>query len=59
MLDNPDKLVEMVVESGSFSTDMKPEDVIDLTSKCRNAAGLGGRRPDLKEAGHGARPLGI
>ena len=39
LLDNPDKLVEMVVESGSFSTDMKhPEDVIDLTSKCRNAA---------------------
>jgi 2-phospho-L-lactate guanylyltransferase (CobY/MobA/RfbA family) len=39
LLDNPDKLVEMVVESGAFSTDLKdPEDVIDLTNKCRKTA---------------------
>jgi MoaA/NifB/PqqE/SkfB family radical SAM enzyme len=55
LLDNPDKLVEMVVESGSFSTDMKhPEDVIDLTSKCRNAAEAWAVTADRiwKETGH-------
>ncbi len=55
LLDNPDKLVEMVVESGSFSTDMKhPEDVIDLTSKCRNAAEVWAVTADRiwKETGH-------
>lgn len=55
LLDNPDKLVEMVVESGAFSTDMKhPEDVIDLTSKCRNAAEAWAVTADRiwKETGH-------
>ena len=55
LLDNPDKLVEMVVESGAFSTDMKnPEDVIDLTNKCRKAAESWAITADQlwKEAGH-------
>jgi len=55
LLDNPDKLVEMVVESGAFSTDMKhPEDVIDLTNKCRNAADAWAVTADRiwKETGH-------
>ena len=35
LLDNPEKLKEMVLESGAQSTDLKsPEDVCDLTGKC-------------------------
>lgn len=48
LLDNPDKLVEMVVESGAFSTDLKdPEDVIDLTNKCRKTAESWAKTADL------------
>lgn len=39
LLDNPDKLQQMVHESGAKSTDMiSPEDVDLLTGKCRHAA---------------------
>ena len=39
LLDNPDKLKKMVLESGAFSTDLKnPEDVVDLCNKCRGTA---------------------
>lgn len=40
LLDNPDMLQKMVLESNSYSTDLKdPEDVRDLCNKCREAAG--------------------
>lgn len=39
LLDNPEKLCEMVEKSGAKSTDMQnPEDVHDLTAKCIKAA---------------------
>lgn len=39
LLDNPEKLKEMVLESSAKSTDMKnPEDVISLCGKCKDAA---------------------
>ena len=39
LLDNPDMLTKMVLESDSHSTDLKdPEDVRDLCNKCRPAA---------------------
>lgn len=38
-LDNPDALVDMVETSGAHSTDLhNPEDVHELTAKCRTAA---------------------
>ncbi len=48
LLDNPDKLVEMVHLSGAKSTDMvSPEDVEDLANKCRNAAKGWGATADI------------
>jgi hypothetical protein len=39
LLDNPDALVDMVETSGAYSTDLQnPEDVHDLTAKCRDKA---------------------
>jgi MoaA/NifB/PqqE/SkfB family radical SAM enzyme len=39
LLDNPERLPEMVEESGARSTDMiKPENVHNLSAKCENAA---------------------
>lgn len=39
LLDNPDRLVKMVEQSGAQSTDLiKPENVRDLSAKCENAA---------------------
>ncbi len=39
LLDNPERLVEMVEKSGAVSTDMEnPENVVTLTSKCKAAA---------------------
>ena len=39
LLDNPDALVGMVESSGAHSTDLQnPEDVHELSAKCRNAA---------------------
>jgi len=39
LLDNPDSLVDMVERSGAHSTDLQnPEDVHELTDKCRDAA---------------------
>lgn len=39
LLDNPGRLTEMVEKSGAKSTDMQnPEDVHDLSSKCKDAA---------------------
>ena len=39
LLDNPDALVGMVERSGAHSTDLQnPEDVQELSAKCRNAA---------------------
>ena len=39
LLDNQGRLAEMVEKSGAKSTDLKkPEDVQDLTEKCKNAA---------------------
>ncbi len=39
LLDNPEKLAQMVDASGAVSTEVKiPEDVHDLTAKCVNAA---------------------
>jgi len=39
LLDNPDCLREMVTKSGAKSTDLQnPEDVNDLTAKCKKAA---------------------
>ncbi len=39
LLDNPDRLEKMVVESDAYSTDLKdPEDVNDLCNKCRLTA---------------------
>jgi len=39
LLDNPDSLVDMVERSGAHSTDLQnPEDVHELTGKCRDAA---------------------
>ena len=39
LLDNPDALVEIIESSGARSTDMQnPEDVRELTKKCRPAA---------------------
>ncbi len=40
LLDNPEALVDMVERSGAHSTDLQnPEDVHELSEKCRNAAG--------------------
>lgn len=39
LLDNPGRLTDMVVKSGAKSTDMQnPEDVHELSGKCKNAA---------------------
>lgn len=39
LLDNPDRLIEMVEISGAESTDMSaPENVVELSEKCREAA---------------------
>jgi MoaA/NifB/PqqE/SkfB family radical SAM enzyme len=39
LLDNPDELKKMVLNSGARSTDLKdPENVVDLCSKCKDAA---------------------
>lgn len=39
LLDNPNKLSEMVDKSGAISTDLQnPEDVHDLSAKCEEAA---------------------
>lgn len=39
LLDNPDRLIDMVEVSGALSTDMRaPEDVTELAGKCREAA---------------------
>ena len=39
LLDNPEKLAEMVEKSGAYSTDLiQPEDVRKLSAKCMNAA---------------------
>jgi hypothetical protein len=39
LLDNPNRLTEMVETSGAKSTDMQnPEDVRELSKKCENAA---------------------
>lgn len=39
LLDNPEKLTEMVIESGAKSTDMNaPEDVRNLSAKCEERA---------------------
>lgn len=55
LLDNPDALVEMVETSGAHSTDLQdPEDVRELSGKCRNAAKAWGSTADelWKCAGH-------
>jgi MoaA/NifB/PqqE/SkfB family radical SAM enzyme len=40
LLDNPERLIEMVKQSGAASTDLiEPEDVRDLCGKCVNTAG--------------------
>lgn len=47
LLDNPDALVEMVEGAGACSTDLQdPEDVRELSAKCRNAAAAWGHTAD-------------
>jgi MoaA/NifB/PqqE/SkfB family radical SAM enzyme len=47
LLDNPEELPRMVVESGAHSTDLQdPENVFDLAEKCHDAAGNWGEAAD-------------